>query len=117
VNASVEPGDVAGDAGAVDASVPGLEPPEVDAGLVVGLLVLPPGVPWLPDIVAPAAGLAVRISGTTHAAAPAPATADIRPRAWRLENVRPGRASPGATGDAPTSRLVPCLCIRRPVLW
>ena len=57
----------------------------------------------------PAAGLAVRISGTTQAAAPAVATADIRPSAWRLENVRPERASPGATGDAPTSRFVRCL--------
>jgi hypothetical protein len=60
-------------------------------------------------MVAPAAGLAVRISGTTQAAAPALAATDIRPRAWRLENVRLGRASPGATGDVPTSRFVACL--------
>src|ERR1700678_1521855 len=36
------------------------------------------------DRVAPPAALAVRISGTTQAAAPAVATADIRPMAWRL---------------------------------
>ena len=34
---------------------------------------------------APAAGLAVRISGATQATAPAVAKADMRPRAWRRE--------------------------------
>jgi hypothetical protein len=38
-----------------------------------------------PDKVAPPAGRAVRISGTTQAAAPAVANADMRPMAWRLE--------------------------------
>lgn len=115
VNANVEPGDVAGD---VDPPVPEPEPPVVEAGLVAGPEELPPVVPLLPDIVAPAAGLAVRISGTTHAAAPAVATTDALPRAWRLENVRPERASPGETGDAATSRFVRSLCIvtARPLL-
>ena len=50
-----------------------------------------PAVP--PERVAPAAGFAVRISGTTHAAAPAAATADIRPMAWRRRHAGAG-ASP-----------------------
>jgi hypothetical protein len=107
VNASVDPGDVDGDE-VPPVPVPVPVPPVVE-GLVAGLLELPPVVPWLLDRVAPAAGLAVRISGTTQAAAPALAATDIRPSAWRLENVRPGRASPGATGDVPTSRFVACL--------
>ena len=76
VNASAPPGVVAGD---VDA--PGVEPGalEVDWGLVVGLLPLVGE--GFPDSVAPAAGFAVRISGTTHAAAPALAAIDIRPSA------------------------------------
>src|SRR5258708_5667405 len=58
---------------------------------------VPPDPP-VPDRAAPAAGLAVRISGTTHATAPAVATADMRPMAWRREiRVRPARPS-----------LVPC---------
>ncbi len=76
VIASVEPppdGDVA------EVSVAGVEPaprlPPVDDGFVVGLE-LPAVVRRLrrlggPEMVAPAAGLAVRISGTTQAAAPA----------------------------------------------
>jgi hypothetical protein len=45
---------------------------------------LPPDVAG-PESAAPAAGLAMKISGTTQAAAPAPATAEMRPSAWRLE--------------------------------
>jgi hypothetical protein len=103
VNASVD--------GAVDGALgvavgppvvcePGL--PDAVDGLVAGLVPLPPDPPppWFPDNVAPAAGLAVRISGTTHAAAPAVAATDIRPRAWRLEIARLGPAVSGETGDA-----------------
>lgn len=114
VNASVE-GDVAGEAVPED---PGPELPVVEE-LVAGLLVLDPeDGTGFPDRDAPAAGLAVRISGTTQAAAPALAATDIRPRAWRLENVRPGRASPGVTGDAPASRFVrsPCISSARPLV-
>src|ERR1700689_4917320 len=47
------------------------------------------------DSVAPAAGFAVRISGTTQATAPAAATADMRPMASRRER-RGGPARPSA---------------------
>src|SRR5580704_9445570 len=65
-----------------DALVPGTP--------VEALVLSPPEAPTEPvppvlDNVAPAAGLAVKISGTTHAAAPAVATADMRPMAWRRE--------------------------------
>ena len=67
-----------------------------------------PSVPFMVDgsvttpgaeSVAPPAGLAVRISGATQAAAPAVANRDMRPIAWRLER----RDSPGIAGDAATS--------------
>lgn len=57
----------------------------------------PPALP-LPDIVAPAAGFATRISGTTQAAAPAVATADIRPMARRRE-MRGRPTLPSGTAD------------------
>jgi hypothetical protein len=72
----------------------------------------PPPPPRASERDAPAAGFAVMISGTTQAAAPAVATADIRPNACRLESVRPDGASPGAAGDRPPSRSDPCLRIQ-----
>ena len=72
----------------------------------------PPPPPRASERDAPAAGLAVMISGATQAAAPAVATADIRPNACRLESVRADGASPGAVGDRPPSRSDPCLRIQ-----
>ena len=82
-----------------------------DRAAVVHTPVEPP-VPEVPDRVAPAAGLAVRISGTTQAAAPAVATADMRPMAWRRDiRGRPDGASPSrATGRRRTS-LRACLAV------
>ena len=63
-----------------------------------------------PESAAPAAGLAVRISGTTQAAAPAPTTADMRPRAWRLE-IRPrSEVGPPGTVVTPPSLLASRRC-------
>ena len=63
-----------------------------------------PLVPTLPEREAPAAGFAVRISGTTQAAAPAVATADMRPMAWRRERRgRSKRAAPSAIRAAAPS--------------
>jgi hypothetical protein len=72
----------------------------------------PPPPPRASERDAPAAGFAVMISGTTQAAAPAVATADIRPNACRLEIVAADGSSPGAIGDRPSSRSDPCLRIQ-----
>src|SRR5271165_1382182 len=45
----------------------------------------PPPAPTVFDRAAPAAGLAIRISGTAQATAPAVATADMRPMTWRSD--------------------------------
>ena len=91
-----------------EVSVAGVEPvPPVDEGFVVGLLELPPVElpPVVPERVAPAAGLAVRISGTTQAAAPAVA-----------ENARPPerltpRECPSRSGITGCNRRCPHLSI------
>jgi hypothetical protein len=62
--------------------------------------------------VAPPAGLAVRISGATQAAAPAVANRDMRLIAWRLER----RDSPGTARDAATSPCASSLRISTAIL-
>jgi hypothetical protein len=91
--------------------------PEVASPDVVPSGVITPGDPsaspsgGVNESDAPAAGFAVMISGTTQAAAPAVATTDMRPNAWRLERVRPDGGSPGAAGHTSPSPCDPCLCI------
>jgi hypothetical protein len=70
VNASAEPGDVAGDA---VPPPPPVDPVPPEPPVVEGLVDTPPpvGKGWLPDRVAPAAGFAMKIAGAIHAADPA----------------------------------------------
>jgi hypothetical protein len=76
----------------------------------------PPDPPLPPDVegpesAAPSAGLVTKISGTTQAAAPAPATAEMRPSAWRLEiRFRSKWGSPGERRD-PASPCIPSFCM------
>ena len=88
-------------------------PPSVAAPVVTGKLgvpVVPATVAGGPDIVAPAAGLAVSIWGITQAVVPTAAPAEIRPSTARLEilvcavSARP-TASGGPTGLCWSSSL------------
>ncbi len=72
--------------GVVPGSAPGpVDDPSVAVAVVVVVVVPPPVSTVGAERVAPPAGFAVRISGTTQATAPAEAIADMRPMAWRRE--------------------------------
>jgi hypothetical protein len=75
---------------------------------------VPPDAP-VPERAAPAAGLAVKISGTTHATAPAVATADMRPMAWRRDiGVRPSLLPCAITSGCGCSSCMSSTILCRP---
>ena len=87
----------------------------IEAALVETPADAPPPPPTAFDRAAPAAGLAVRISGTTQATAPAVATADMRPMAWRRDR----RGRPATVAPSPcaiTSLCGSSLCMSSTVL-
>src|SRR5580704_8333221 len=90
----------AGPAG-LDGVEPGRDPTGSPSGAIGVAPVTTPGA----ERVAPPAGLAVRISGTTHAAAPAVANSDTRPSACRLESEFLAWAARGAPAPSCESSL------------